>query len=334
MLRDLETEEIMALDIEYLAVQKAAARQAIGGWDQFRMNAAVLFDRGGDDGYWIRTLPFQNFKKRRCGLLVVTPDAVGYAEVCATGARPGSSLGMLARLARGTKNWACYTWAARKGEISDVSVQHIVHSPYGGYASIAITANGQTMRFGLSEGEPAVLSTVSAIRHLAGTGLSLHGGTPRPPRTDGIYLFGASQLLRPIRFLHFDQSTFVLQDTGKVRTTLDAVLARDSDIQRHPYHWNGDHYLTGEANPNSQKAFIVADDGRLIFDYLIDRGKSPEFGERVFDLAFVPFDEIGENWGEPTVPPGWPMPSWEPVLTSTGEIEAPNIGQVRARAKG
>lgn len=324
----------MALDIDGVGGLHAAVRKTLGINGSVRHCAAVLFDRGGDDGYWIRTLPFKSFKNRRCGLLVVTRDGVAYAEVCATRPKPSSGVAFAARLAvHGKNQWAHYTWVARRGEISDVSVQHVQHSPYGGYASITITANGQRMRFGLSEGEPSVLSVISAIRHLAKAGLPLRGATPRRPRTDGIYVIGAQELLRPFRFIQFDESTFAVQDTGKVWTTLGMVMGGDPAVRRSSYRWGGECYLTDEES-RSQKGFMVADDGRLVFDYLISRGKNPEFGESVFDLAFVPFSEIGEMWGEPTLPGPWPSPDWEPVLTSAGEIEAADIGFVRPRAKG
>jgi hypothetical protein len=322
------------LEIDGIGGLHGAVRKTLGIRGSVRHCAAVLFDRGGDDGYWMRTLPFKNFKYRRCGLLVVTQDGVAYAELCMTFPKPSSGIGFAARLAvRGKGSFAYYTWAARKGEISDVSVQHVQHSPYGGYASITITANGQRMRFGLSEGEPSVLGCISAIRYLAGASLSLPAAAPRPPRTDGIYVIGAEQLLRPFRFIHFDESTFILRNTGTVRTELDAILPGSPELRREPYSWNGECYLTDEPS-RSQKAFTVADDGRLIYDYLVDRGTNPEFGPGVFDLTFVPFNEIGEKWGEATRPGPWPAPDWQPVLTSAGEIEAPDIGFVRPRAKG
>jgi hypothetical protein len=323
----------MALDIDGIGGLHGAVRRTLGIRGQVRHCAAVLFDRGGDDGYWTRTLPLKSFKYRRCGLLVVTQDGVAYAELCATFPKPSSGIGFAARLAvRGKGSFGYYTWAARKGEISDVSVQHVQDSPYGGYASITITANGQRMRFGLSEGEPSVLSCISSIRYLAGTSLSLFGAPPRPPRTDGIYLIGASRLLYPFQFIHFDESTFILRNTGKVRTELEQILAGGPELTRKRYRWAGEYYLTDE-EPSSQKAFVVADD-RLVFDYPIDRRNSPEFGPGVFDLVFVPFNEIGEKWGDSTLPGPWPAPDWQPVLTSAGEIEAPDIGFVRPRAKG
>jgi hypothetical protein len=135
---------------------------------------------------------------------------------------------------------------ARKGEISEVSVQHVEHSPYGGYASITITANDQRMRFGLAEGAPGALGCISSIRYLAGASLSLNGAVRRQPRTDRIYVIGASRLLRPFQFIHFDESTLIWRSTGKVRAELDEILADGADAGRKPYHWDGQFYLTDE----------------------------------------------------------------------------------------
>lgn len=292
--------------------------------------AAVLFDRGGDDGYWINILPHKEFDSARKGVLMVSNEGIGYAEPCALKPRP-SNAGLVLMTVRAKKYIKCYTWVAQRGEISDLSVDLVVHSSHGAYASVSFSARGQRMRFGLSAGRPHALLCIAAIRNVIGDVLPFDGTRSEPPRTDGIYVAAVNQFKRPYLFFHFDGSTFTRHETGDMWDSIERVRA--GTVSRQPYSKAGDYYLSGEENPKSRKLMVATDGGRLLYQYQVDQDNR-RLGPQTYELNFVHFSEIDESWGKPSAAASWPKPEWMPILTSTGEIEAADLGRPRARAKG
>lgn len=311
---------------------KRAFRDAaalLGPHQTVRACMAVLLDRGGDDGYWMRMLPLEKWQFRRVGALAVTARGISYAEVCVTSRKPASPLLSLAKAAaKGAKNFTCFTWKADRDALSDVEVSQLRASPYGPYGQVAFAADGRRMRFGLSQHGQAVLTT---IRMLAGSELP-RSGSSGELRTDGIYASGIDDLDMGTLFYHFDGSGFALggRYDGTVRDWVDEATSGAGE--RIPYRRVGPRYESVE-EPRYRKTFEVLPDGRLVLRYHVNEQSSPEFGGFASELWFVPFDRLGQYWGTP--PAAVPeSPQWWPVLLPNGEMEAPDLGHVRARVKG
>jgi len=299
--------------------------------------AAVILDRGGDNGYWMGILPHPQFQYRRCGALVFAEnDVVAYAEPCTLKPKPAGALGLAIRAARGTRSFRSFTWTATAAEIHDISVKPIVHSPYGAYAEVAIVARGQEVRFGLSQGEVSASTCISRLRTLARQSPPFDGFASIEPRTDGVYVLAAAGLLTPFDVLYFDGTDVAVFATGKLHATLNHIRSAESTYPREAYRKEGDWYVSEHhSDPGLGKYIVVLPDDRVLFQYKSDREDSAimESGGITHERQFVPFDAIDENWGVASAT-SWPQPDWMPVLLTSGEIEAPNIGSPRARAKG
>src|SRR5436309_1925554 len=76
----------------------ARAHEILSNPADFRDCVAVLFDHGGNDGYWIRILGNKNFSDRRVGSLMIAGDRLAYAEMCALKTEPQSTMGKFGRL--------------------------------------------------------------------------------------------------------------------------------------------------------------------------------------------------------------------------------------------
>lgn len=299
--------------------------------------AAVILDHGGDNGYWMGILPQPQFEYRRCGALVFTDnDTVAYAEPCTLKPKPAGVLGFALRAAKGIRNFRSFTWSATADEIHDISVQPIVRTPYGAYAEVTIFARGENMRFGLSQGEPSASTCISRLRTLARQSLPFDGFASVEPRTDGVYLLAAAELLTPFDVLYFDGSDLAVFATGKLHATLAHIRSDEATYPREQYRRDGDWYVTEHHSQSGLgKYVVVLPDDRVLFQYKSDRLDATIMasGGITHEREFVPFDAIDEKWGVASAT-SWPQPDWMPVLTATGSIEAPDIGAPRARAKG
>lgn len=296
--------------------------------DKVLSTSAVMFGCGGDDGYWMRILGAENFSNRRAGCLMVSTVGVAYAEPCATYAKPESSGGtMLKLLMRRTGTFKCFTWMARIGEIEAIDLEPIHHASFRSYALLTLTVGQGQLRFGLGEGSPSANEAIAALRHVAGKDLPFHEIDSHPTRTDGIYVFAGGALERPFQFLQFRDDRMRRINSGQVAGDIDWP----GDVEGDTVERTGNHYLVARDTKRA-KDVVVGANGRLLLRYTSDMGRFPMYGDFTQEYDFVPYSEIVDGWGWPTVST-LPAPDWLPVLTASGKMEAPNIGAPRARMK-
>ena len=322
------------LEPKYGAVQ-APALALLGAPERFRECVAVILDKGGDNGYWMRILGNENYHFRRAGALVITPDAVCYSEKCAVMPKPTSTTSRLKFLAGGKERaFGDFLWLAEKEDIEELVVHPICHSAHGAYAAVEITALGRHIHLGLGFGRPHVQDCVAALRHLAGTGHPLHERSAGEPRTDGAYVFAANSRSHRFQGWVFDGSTAALLGMNDVSRNLDDLRSGSWKVTQNRYRAEGDHYVIDNEDPDLRREVFVQPDGRLVFQAAMHRGKPDEYGERTSEFEFVRNSNLTERWGLPTIAGSPPAAVWPPVLTRSKDIEAPDIGATKARVKG
>ena len=183
------------------------------------------------------------------------------------------------------------------------------------------------MRFGLRSGGSAA---VSALRCVMGQPLPFAEASIAP-RTDGVYLTAAHAFNNKFMVAQFTESE--VDRIGSNRPGVRAKAFQAGEVARSRWGPLGTHFVTDEAKPEWNVEFMVLPDDRLVYQRVADSA-IPGLGKPTFELTFLPYDGLDDDWGL-TVLKTWPAdPGWMPVLTSTGQFEAPDVGTIRARAKG
>ena len=314
---------------------QAAALSGLGHPQRFFDCVAVMFNKGGDNGYWMRLLGNENFDRRRVGALVITADALCYGELCATRPKPRSSAGMMMIMARGKERaFANYTWMARRGEIADLIIHPVNLSAHGAFASVEIAARGERVHIGVDVGRPNVQYCISALRHLADMDHDIRAESSATLRTDGLYLMAANTRRNQFLGWYFDDTTAAVLSLNDPAKSLNDLRSGEWEPARDSYYIANGHYLIEDNDPDQRIHAYVQPGGRLVMQSDMHRGKADEHGERTSEYLFVRDSELSPGWGLPTIPGPLPGPSWLPVLTSSGDLVAEELGIPRARVKG
>jgi hypothetical protein len=295
---------------------------------------AVLFNRGGDDGYWMRILGNENFSDRRVGALVVTPSEIAYAELCAFGPRPRTKGRMLLTMARGgDKALGFYKWTATSSEIDTLTVTPVWHSAHGAFATLEIGARGQAMTFGLYAAD-TVQKFVSAVRHVAraehDVGMPSHG----EPRVDGVYLFCAKKPSHRFDAVTFDGEQAYYLSLGDVAKSMGEIASGEWKPQGCACRTDGGYTVIASEDADWERRAIVLSDGRLVLQARHWLSTPDAYGNNTQEFAFVPDSELRDGWGKPTIPGPLPASDWPPILSPGGDLVAADIGRPTARVKG
>jgi hypothetical protein len=309
------------------------ALAALGHPDKFWDCVAVILDKGGDSGYWMRLLGNENFQYRRVGALVITHDEFAYGELVSSRPKPRSGAGATIMLARG-KNaaFADFVWIADRDEIDEIIVHPVNLSPHGAYASVELSAYGRRVQFGLDVGRPHVQNCISALRHIAGAELDL-SQSAGVPRTDGIYLLAANNRKSHFQGIVFHESKAGLLALSDVPKDLAAIRSGTWQPNLYPYKTENDHYVIDHKDPGLRRHIWIQGD-RLVGQIEKQGGLVGGYGQGSEEYLFVPDSELIPGWGSATIPWPLPAPSWGPVLSATKDLVAEDIGVPKARMKG
>jgi hypothetical protein len=226
-----------------------------------------------------------------------------------------------------------YKWTATSSDIESMTVAPIWHSPHGTFATLEIVARGERMKFGLDAADTTQMF-VSAVRHLAGTEHDVNGPSHGNPRTDGVYLFCAEKRSHRFDVVMFDDRQAFYLSMNDVPAGVARIRSGEWKPDGRSYRRDGDYTVISAEDPDWERRAIVLADGRLVLQAHHWRGNSSPYGNNTHEFAFVPDSELHDGWGKPTIPGPLPASDWPPILSSEGELLAPDIGRPAARVKG
>jgi hypothetical protein len=292
----------------------------------------VLLGRGGDDGLWMRLLGSGVDDFHRCGCLILTPEAVAYAERCAKRPRPKSNLGLAFRGAVLSKFHFDWVWTARAADIRSTLVEPAVESRHGPFVAVNFEVSGEHFRFGVRAAKPNLNACLTAARALGNSSLATRRASVRPPRTDGIYVRGREQNSSPhMEVLYFDGTHVAYFSTYNLQHDLQLVLTGEQSYELDEYRDDGSAYVI----PSLGLEIIVVDDDRLI--YWHESARETFFPAPYGEYIFVSHEEVEQGWG--TIRASLHEAPWKPVVSghtwspmgsapvvSGGTLVAPEIG--------
>jgi hypothetical protein len=292
---------------------------------------ALLLDRGGDDGYWMRLIGKTNVTYRRVGALLITPSDVGYAETCMTKTEPKSTLGWGVTFLNKEKLVADWTWIASGPTIESVSIESAVASEHGAYVAATLKASGEVHRFGINLAEPYWPFCLSQLYHLSGE-YPIDKGSSNDPRTDGVYAFASYSKSCKFFGLYFEDGQAALFSTHDLADAFRRIRDGSWKPKSDPFRKEMNHIVIDDEDPGKVTRVMILDDGKLFYQSTNASVERTDGFERPFgEMVFIPEEKLGEKWGLPltkTVP----FPTWPPLLAN-GRLVAANLGHTGAQTR-